>query len=130
MSNVEICVLPYTKSQVSRSRKPNRIDRWQRMAHILPVVALVFRHPHATRSGSHHQFSARFIDRQPMPEYQIIGMFLRQAFFQALETLAAVPRARDNQRAVHWDTFFILDAGHKPRRIGIRRVDDDAKTER
>ena len=60
---------------------------------------------------------------------QVIGMLLRQAGAQGLESTAAIAGAVDDQRAVHRHPFFVLHRGHEPSRVGVLRVHGDRKAE-
>ena len=110
-------------------RKPHRINRRKRVRHALPAVALVFADPHAARGRAHRQALSRPVNRQAVAEDEVIGVFLRQAFFQALESLAAVPRARHHQGAINRNALLVLDAGHEPGRVRVIGVNRHAKAE-
>src|SRR3974390_3385423 len=59
----------------------------------------------------------------------VIGVRLRQAFFQDLEVLAAIARARHHELAVTRDALLVLGPGHEPGGVRLLWVHDHREPE-
>src|SRR5688572_22964884 len=110
-------------------REPNAIDRRQIVADVLPPLSLVFADEEIAGGAAERECSAIGIDVEPVTVDDVVGMFLRQPFGEHLEALAAVARARDDERAVDGIAPLIFLSGHEPRGSGLFGMHDDGEPE-
>ena len=107
----------------------HRRDRRQpRLGH-RPGIPAILGDPQPAAGRAKGEELAGLIDRERMSPYQVIGMPLRQAVLQHLETAAAVTGARNDHLAIDRDPPLVFDRGNKLGGIRVTWVGGDGKAE-
>src|SRR5438132_4892755 len=67
------------------------------------------------------------IDVECMAIYQVVRVFLRKTFGEGLESLAAIPRAVDDDTSFRRITLFVFNGRYEPGPICVRRMNNNGK---
>src|SRR5262245_721838 len=90
---------------------------------------MVFADEDVAGGAAEGECSAIGIDVEPVTVDDVVGVFLRQTFGENLEALAAVARARDDERAVDGIAPLVLLARDEPCGSGLLGMHDDGEAE-